>query len=419
MHQLFEHTNEDQRNWIEALFDHATIGIVVTNRKGLIINFNKQAERDFGYSKAEVIHQPLEILLPPAIKSRHEDYREGYYEHPTPRSMGHGRDLYAQRKDGSVFPVEVSLSSYTVNNELFVIAFVINITVRKHQEEIVLRQKEELEQVTKEITQLNVSLEKKIDDRTKMLRETLTALEQSKLELSEALKTEKDLGEMKSKFVSMASHEFKTPLSTILSSSFLLEKYNDLDEPGKRTKHINRIKHAVNDMKMILDDFLSLDKLDEGIVQAKPETFSAEACFEALNDVVHEMSVHCKPGQQILTDFKGDTPVVIDERLLKNISVNLLSNAIKFSPENSPIELLCHTSPDELLLSIKDSGIGISEEDQAHLFERFFRAKNAVNIQGTGLGLNIVLRYIELMNGSIEFKSELEKGSVFTIHIPQ
>ncbi|MCH5717059.1 sensor histidine kinase [Niabella hibiscisoli] len=119
-----------------------------------------------------------------------------------------------------------------------------------------------------------------------MLRETLSALEQSKLELSEALKTEKDLGEMKSKFVSMASHEFKTPLSTILSSSFLLEKYNDLDEPGKRTKHINRIKHAVNDMKMILDDFLSLDKLDEGIVQAKPETFSAEACFEALNDVV-------------------------------------------------------------------------------------------------------------------------------------
>ncbi|MGN7783393.1 ATP-binding protein [Niabella sp. 22666] len=419
MHQLFEHTNEDQRNWIEALFDHATIGIVVTNRNGLIINFNKQAERDFGYPKEEVIHQPLEILLPPAIKSRHENYREGYYEHPTPRSMGHGRDLYAQRKDGSVFPVEVSLSSYTVNNELFVIAFVINITVRKHQEEIVIKQKEELEQITKEIKQLNVSLEKKIDDRTKMLRETLSALEQSKLELSEALKTEKDLGEMKSKFVSMASHEFKTPLSTILSSSFLLEKYNDLDEPGKRTKHINRIKYAVNDMKMILDDFLSLDKLDEGIVQAKPETLSAEACFEALNDVVYEMSVHCKPGQQILTDFKGDTPVTIDERLLKNVLINLLSNAIKFSPENSSIGLMCHIASKELLLSVKDSGIGISEEDQVHLFERFFRAKNAVNIQGTGLGLNIVLRYIELMNGSIEFKSELEKGSVFTIHIPQ
>ncbi len=419
MHQFFEHTNEDQRNWIEALFDHATIGIVVTNRRGLIINFNKQAEKDFGYAKEEIIQKPLEILLPPAIKTRHEGYREDYYEHPTPRSMGHGRDLYAQRKDGSVFPVEVSLSSYTVNTELFVIAFVINITVRKHQEEIVIKQKEELEQVTKEITQLNISLEKKIDDRTKMLRETLSALEQSKIELSEALKTEKDLGEMKSKFVSMASHEFKTPLSTILSSSFLLEKYNDLDEPVKRTKHINRIKHAVNDMKMILDDFLSLDKLDEGIVQAKPETLSAEACFEALNDVVYEMSVHCKTGQQIQTNFKGDQPIVIDERLLKNICINLLSNAIKFSPENSAIILLCHISASEVLLSIKDSGIGISDEDQAHLFERFFRAKNAVNIQGTGLGLNIVLRYIELMNGSIEFKSELEKGSVFTIHIPQ
>lgn len=419
MHQLFEHTNEGQRNWIEALFDHATIGIVVTNRSGLIINFNKQAEKDFGYTKEEVIQRPLEILLPPGIKGRHEEYREGYYEHPTPRSMGHGRDLYAQRKDGNVFPVEVSLSSYTVNSDLFVIAFVINITVRKHQEEIVLKQKEELEQITKEITQLNVSLEKKIDDRTKMLRETLSALEQSKLELSDALKTEKDLGEMKSKFVSMASHEFKTPLATILSSSFLLEKYNDLNEPGKRTKHINRIKHAVNDMKMILDDFLSLDKLDEGIVQAKPEQLSAAACFEALNDVVHEMSVHCKTGQQIQTDFRGNESVVIDERLLKNVCINLLSNAIKFSPENSTIELTCTINPEELALSVEDHGIGISEEDQAHLFERFFRARNAVNIQGTGLGLNIISRYIELMNGSIEFKSELEKGSVFTIHIPQ
>lgn len=419
MHEFFEHTEEDQRNWIEALFDHATIGIVVTNRNGVIINFNKQAEKDFGYTKEEIIHKPLEILLPPGIKAHHENYREGYYKHPTPRSMGHGRDLYAQRKGGDVFPVEVSLSSYTVNTELFVIAFVINITVRKQQEQVVIKQKEELEQVTKEIRQLNISLEKKIDDRTKMLRETLSALEQSKLELSDALKTEKDLGEMKSKFVSMASHEFKTPLSTILSSSFLLEKYNDLNEPGKRTKHINRIKHAVNDMKMILDDFLSLDKLDEGIVQAKPDKLSATACFETLNDVVHEMSVHCKTGQQIRTDFSGDASVVIDERLLKNVCINLLSNAIKFSPEHSAIELLCSISSTELLLAVKDNGIGISEEDQAHLFERFFRAKNAVNIQGTGLGLNIILRYIELMNGSIEFKSELENGSVFTIHIPQ
>jgi len=408
-----------QSNMFEALFSHATIGIVVTNMQGLIINFNKQAEKDFGYTKDEVVDKPMEILLPPSIKQHHENNRDEFYRNPGPRAMGAGRDLYAQRKDGSVFPVEVSLSNYMLDGELFVIAFVINITVRKQHEQIVLEQKKELEKVTREIRQMNVSLEKKIDDRTKMLRETLSALEQSKLELSDALKEEKDLGDMKSKFVSMASHEFKTPLSTILSSSFLLEKYNDRNEPAKRIKHINRIKHAVNDMKMILDDFLSSDKLDEGIVQTKPIYISAEKCFEELSDVVQEMAAHCKDGQIITTNYQGTGVIFVDERLLKNICINLLSNAIKFSPEHGEIKISCIIEPTEVVLSIKDNGIGISEEDQKHLFERFFRAQNAVNIQGTGLGLNIVMRYVQLMNGSVEFESDLDSGSVFTVRIPQ
>lgn len=412
-------TSAGRFNMFEALFDHATIGIVVTDTKGKIINFNKQAEQDFGYTRQEILNQPLEILLPPAVEHKHAAYRASYYKNPAPRTMGSGRDLYAQRKDSSVFPVEISLSSYTADDELFVIAFVINITVRKEHEKIVLKQKDELERVTKEIKQLNVTLEKKIDDRTKMLRETLSALEQSKLELSDALQAEKDLGDMKSKFVSMASHEFKTPLSTILSSAFLLEKYNDQHEPDKRAKHINRIKNAVNDMRLILDDFLSLDKLDEGIVLAQPLGISAEKCFAELNEVIQDMKVHGKNGQSFITHFTGTSDIVLDERILKNICINLLSNAIKFSPENSPIFIHCTITPDELSLSIRDKGIGISEEDQKHLFERFFRAGNAVNIQGTGLGLNIVMRYVALMNGSIEFESELDSGSVFTVHIPQ
>ena len=406
-------------NMFEALFDHATIGIVVTDTKGKIINFNRQAQQDFGYTRQEILQQPLEILLPPSAEGKHSGYRSSYYEKPAPRAMGAGRDLYAQKKDGSVFPVEVSLSSYTSDEELFVIAFVIDITVRKEHEKTVLQQKEELERITREIKQLNITLEKKIDDRTKMLRETLSALEQSKLELSDALQAEKDLGDMKSKFVSMASHEFKTPLSTILSSAFLLEKYNDRPEPEKRARHINRIKNAVNDMRLILDDFLSLDKLDEGIVYAQPAEISANSCFEALDEVIQDMKVHCKKGQTFRTRFTGTQTITLDDRILKNICINLLSNAIKFSPENSTIFVDCAITAEKLILSIRDQGIGISEEDQKHLFERFFRAGNAVNIQGTGLGLNIVTRYVALMNGSIEFESELEKGSVFTVHIPQ
>jgi PAS domain S-box-containing protein len=403
----------------EALFNYATIGIIVTDEKGIINNFNKQAENDFEYTKEEVTGKPIEILIPPSLKTKHEQYRQGYYKSPSPRAMGHGRDLFAQRKDGSVFPVEVSLSNYTINNKLFVIAFVIDITVRKDQESMVIKQKEELERITAQIKQLNTSLEKKVEDRTKMLKETLTALEKSKHELSDALKAEKDLGELKSRFVSMASHEFKTPLSTILSSAYLLDKYNDLEEPAKRSKHITRIKNAVNDMKLILDDFLSLDKLDEGLIKVDVISINAENIFREIEAIISEMQVNSKPGQTIEFTHTGNNDVLIDERLLKNICVNLLSNAIKFSPENSIIKIACIISENDFILSIKDNGIGISEEDKQHLFERFFRAKNAFNIQGTGLGLHIVGKYLELMNGTIEIESGLNKGSVFTIHIPQ
>jgi len=403
----------------EALFNYATIGIIVTDKNGIIINFNKQAEKDFGYKKDEVTNKPIEILIPPSFKTKHEQYRQGYYKHPSPREMGHGRDLFAQKKDGSVFPVEVSLSNYTIDDKLFVIAFVIDITVRKENEAMALKQKEELERVTKEVKQLNAGLEKKVEDRTKMLRETLTALEKSKHELSEALEAEKDLGELKSRFVSMASHEFKTPLSTILSSAYLLEKYNDINEPDKRSKHIARIKNAVNDMKLILDDFLSLDKLDEGLIKANITLVQAKNIFSEIEITINEMQVNSKPGQTIQFNHKGNNDVLIDERLLKNICINLLSNAIKFSPENSAIKVDCTINENDFSLSVRDKGIGISEEDKQHLFERFFRGKNAFNIQGTGLGLHIVAKYLELMNGSIEIESELDKGSVLTIHIPQ
>ncbi|HYJ62447.1 MAG TPA: HAMP domain-containing sensor histidine kinase, partial [Parafilimonas sp.] len=300
----------------------------------------------------------------------------------------------------------------------FVIAFVIDITIRKNSEVIQLEQKNELERVSKEVRQLNTNLEKKIEDRTKMLRETLFALEESKEELSEALKTEKELGELKSRFVSMASHEFKTPLSTILSSAFLLEKYNDINAPEKRIRHIERIKNAVGDMKNILDDFLSLDKLDEGLIKADMKTITAEDCVAEIDMAINEMQLNLKHEQKINFNYEGTNDVVIDKHLLKNICMNLLSNAIKFSPENSVIKVSAYFQENSFSFSVQDSGIGISHEDRQHLFERFFRAKNAFNIQGTGLGLHIVLKYLELMNGRIEIESELDKGSMITIHIP-
>ncbi len=402
----------------EALFNFATIGIVITNNRGNIINFNQYAETQFGYSKEEVLLQNIEILIPQHVRQNHVKLRDNFYKHPEPRRMGEGRDLLAQRKDGTNFPVEVSLSNYVINSETFVIGFVIDITVRKKSEAEVIHQRDELARVTKEITQLNSELEQKVESRTKMLRETLAALENSKEELNEALINEKSLNELKSRFVTTASHEFRTPLSTILSSTYLLEQYNSTSETAKREKHLLQIKDAVGDMKSILEDFLSLGKLEEGLIQAKEETISADDLFAEIQKIVGEMGQQCKPGQQIILEHNCAFSITIDKQLFRNILLNLLSNAIKFSGDDGIIKILCTADKGNMALSIEDSGIGISEEDLTHLSERFFRAKNAINIQGTGLGLHILNKYLELMNGRIEIKSRLNEGSTFTIYIP-
>jgi PAS domain S-box-containing protein len=418
MHKDQTHIQITNERQFEALFNYATLGIIVTDNVGRIIDFNKHAESQFGYSKEEVIGKTVEVLVPPQFHSSHINYRKEFYRHPEPRQMGHGRDLYGLRKDDSEFPVEVSLSYYEIDGKTFVIAFVIDITVRKKNEIVVIEQKQELEKITKQITQLNIQLEQKVQDRTKMLRETLAELEKSKEELSEALETEKELGELKSRFVTMASHEFRTPLSTILSSAFLLEKYNVADAQQKREKHIQRIRNAVSGMKSILEDFLSLGKLEEGSITANIEVLTSSDCFIEIEDTIHEMEQGLKSGQKIIFQHSGDNIVYVDKKLLKNMLLNLISNAIKFSAENSLIQVICNVEQEELIISVKDEGIGISEEDKHHLFERFFRAKNASNIQGTGLGLHIVMKYLELMRGTIEIESKLNEGSCFTIHIP-
>lgn len=411
--------NIDNIHQFEALFNFATIGIVVTNNEGRIINFNKYAETQFGYTKEEILGDAVERLLPASTHARHIKYREQYYHNPEPRIMGHGRDLLAQREDGTTFPVEVSLSHYEINNEVFVIAFVIDITVRKTHEASAMEQTYELERVTSEIKSMNAELEQKVEDRTKMLREALSELERSKEELSLAYENEKDLNELKSNFVTVASHEFRTPLSIILSSAYLLEKYNEQHADPSAEKHIDRIKDAVDGMKNILEDFLSLGKLEEGLVQINMEQVSAATLDDILKDLSQELDGLFKKGQKINLTNLLDRDVWLDRHLIKNILINLISNAIKFTNENGVIKVISSLNDNDFMLSVEDNGIGISEEDQQHLFERFFRAKNAANIQGTGLGLHIVAKYLELMNGTITIKSTLNVCTIFTIYIPQ
>lgn len=245
----------------------------------------------------------------------------------------------------------------------------------------------------------------------------ITSQKQAEVEIYRALHKEKELNEMKSRFVSMASHEFRTPLSTILSSAALISKYTSTEQDPQRQKHIERIKSNVNNLNMILQDFLSLEKLDEGFISSKSEEF--ELCA-FMKEIGEEMEGFLKPGQQIIIECQEDTiQVFLDFHLLKNILINLLSNASKYSDAGKPIYLEISTEMDKLKFSVRDEGMGIPEKDQPLLFSRFFRAGNSGNIQGTGLGLHIVKKYVELMKGDISFESILNQGTTFRLTFDQ
>ena len=398
-----------------SLFENATEGIVLVNQQGKIVLANPSAGRMFDYEPDELVGKSIEILIPERFSSHHHQLRDGFYEKPSNRVMGQGRDLYGKKKDGTDLPVEVSLSHYNKEDQLFVIAFIVDITKRKEIESSMLQQKRELEKITDKIRQLNASLEVKVEERTLILKEALQKLEQSQLELSEALDKERQLNEIKSRFVSMASHEFRTPLSTVLSSASLLSKYKAGEEQEKRDKHIQRIKNSVNHLNDILEDFLSLGKLNEG----KVDKIADQVCLkEVILETMDEMRGILKKDQYFDFQCDSDCNACTDKKLFKNVLINLISNASKFSDEGKKILISSIVEEDNVVVSVADEGIGISEEDQQHLFSSFFRGANATNIQGTGLGLHIVKNYIDLLGGEVGLKSRLNTGTTITFTIP-
>lgn len=640
---------------LEAMFADATLGILVVDVRGEIILCNKLLEDQFGYPREELLGQTVEILLPDGLRHRHLDHRAAYLDHPTPRLMGAGRDLYGRRKDGSIFPIEISLSHVQIEDHRAVIAFISNIRWRKEQEEK-LRHEKELAQLylemagsiilvldkeenitlinregalilgmpEEEIIGLNwfdhfipenkreevravyyqlldhqgvqleyyenqvrsahgdlrlvswhnrllqnaegeaigtissgtditltreaelmlqeskarlkhyaIELEEEVAARTAEVFENETKLKLSnqvaqigyweisldeneglsltwseeffrlfdqpytdeelprdyflqfihpedreivvdqtkeairsgtdqrvefrittshgqpkymsaelrsicdqfgkltkvfgvvqdvtenkeiekRLELN--LRKERELGELKSRFVSMASHEFRTPLSAVQSSVDLIKIYQERGQPEKMDKHIGRIKSSVQNLTNILNDFLNLEKLESGKIIYQPEPLDFRSY---IREVLEEIDLLKKEGQRIDYVHEGESAVTLDKHLLRNILNNLLSNAIKYSSEGSPIEVYSRIADGLITLSVRDYGMGIPAADQEHLMSRFFRATNVTNIQGTGLGLTIVRRYIDMMDGKIWFESEENEGTTFFVNIPQ
>lgn len=236
-------------------------------------------------------------------------------------------------------------------------------------------------------------------------------------DIKKALEKERELNELKSRFISMASHEFRTPLSTVQSSISLLNKYNLPVSEEKPQKQIKRIKTSIKHLNNILDDFLSLSKVEEGKIEINPEFFNLQ---EFVQNIAEEMQQSAKKGQQIQYRHQSkENQVYVDKNLLNHILLNLLSNAIKYSPEGKNIAIETSINDGHIKIAVIDQGIGIPEADKPYMFGRFFRAKNATNIQGTGLGLNIIARYLEIMGGSIDFESSMEEGTTFYIDLSQ
>lgn len=531
----------------QELFNYASVGILITNSAGEIQMANKYIEHQFGYSEAELLGLKVELLIPPRYKERHVKHRERYSSDPHSRPMGLGMELSGLKKDGSEFPVEVSLGHYTIGEKKFALAFINDITQRKETEQAIQQLNLHLEERVKEGSQslaltveqltaqiketerkdielqrvntflnniwnhagaiiivcnenglvqflnpaaeqalgytageivnkhtldifhlpdeltekaetLSKELDRKINPGFDVFK-TLTDLNKGKdqewhyvtkggdtffvslditplkdnsnnissylsiaidisekkeaeAELRTALEKEKELNELKSRFVSMASHEFRTPLSAVLSSAYLLSRYTSAEEQTQRDKHIQRIVSSVSSLTEILNDFLSVGKIEEGDIQAHCTDYDIQ---KQMAEVMHDTQHLLKKSQQIVYSHSGDNMVNSDPSMIRHIVINLLSNAIKFSPDDMQIELKTENNDEQFVLSVKDRGLGIPKDDQAKLFKRFFRSSNVTNIQGTGLGLHIVNKYSELLNGTIECISEEGKGTQFII----
>lgn len=376
------------------MFSTAAEGLVVVDRSGTIRLMNPRMHDLFGYEDEELLGSSIELLLPGAMRERHVEHRTAYMQAPKQRPMGSELKLLGQRKDGSSFPIEVSLNHFVMDGEAYAMALVTDVTLRKRAEA--------------ELQQANAELEERVSHRT-------AALLKAESDLKEALDKERELNALKSRFVATASHEFRTPLSTILSSVDLIARYTEGHE--KVDKHVERIRTKVRELTAMLNEFLSLEKLEQGMVLCKPEAFDVvDLCVELIEELRHL----AKPGQEVRYDHVGEERMLFQDRqMLRNVMSNLLGNAIKYSPPQKKVELRTSLEGGMLTVHVADEGIGIPLEDQPHLFERFFRASNAFTVQGTGLGLNIVRRYLDIMGGSIGFSSKPGAGTSFTATLPQ
>lgn len=399
-----------------TLFNGISEGALIVNKQQEIVELNISAAHMFGYDPEELKGLHINELIPREYHHKHDAHVKSFIKKDESRQMGKGRNIYGLKKCGNIFPVEAGLNPFYIDEDKFVMTLITDISRRVETEN--------------EILALNTSLEKKVQQRTKdlkvtveelselneLLKEEIQRRKQAEARIKTALQKERELNDLKTKFLSLVSHEFKTPLSGILTSSTLAGKYTQADQQDKRDKHLNTIKNKVHYLTSILNDFLSIERLETGKVTYKFDHFSL---LNLINEVVYNANVTLKSGQIIdYPQDMEDVELYQDRNVLELILSNLLNNAIKYSKEDTKIKLEIDVQNQYLYFKIKDQGIGIPEKDQQHIFERYFRAENALLNQGTGIGLNIIKVHLENLGGNISFESQKDIGSTFLVKLP-
>jgi len=408
---------------LKAIFDAAVDGIIIIDNRGLIEEVNNASCKLFGYDENEVIGNNVSMLMPASDAISHNKYIQNYQDTHKAKIIGIGREVKGKKKNGDEFPFWLAVIEVKLKDRIIYTGFIHDLTsikdaelkLKASNEELekkVVERTYELENVVNQLLFMNKQFSEEITN--KMLIQQQLKEREAALELS--LIKERELGELKSRFVSMASHEFRTPLSTILSSVSLIGRYAESEQQAHREKHINKIKSSVTHLTVLLNDFLSLNKLEEGKVPVNYENFDPE---ELCQEVVEEMRTILKSDQTLFLNKETKIEIVkTDKKIIKNTLINLISNAIKYSDEKGIIECTIKSTVDILEIHVRDEGMGIPEDEQKHLFDRFFRASNVTNIEGTGLGLNIVKKYLEMVDGKIVYESKLYEGSTFKVTIP-
>lgn len=373
----------------KVCFDSMQMGILVCDANQNIVLCNTPLEEIFGYTNKEILEINASVFFEDSnIFSQFISLPEGDDHHQP-------IEIYGVKKDGSKVFLEVTFGNVWYQNTLYYKAIISDISERKEKEQ--------------QITGQNSILKKEIDDRSKELHDVIEQLKVSLLK-------EKEINHLKTKFITMASHEFKTPLSALLTSTELIIKYSDLNLYKNRDEHVAKVKSVIDHLNKMLDGFLTLENIEAGNITPN---FSNFDCNSLINEIKNHAQSFLKNKQSLQINNNISETICQDAHILNIIITNLLYNAIKYSEEDGQIVISCNQNKSNLYFSIEDQGIGIPKNEQNLIFKRFFRAKNAMYYPGTGIGLNIVKGYVNSLNGSISFESEEHKGTIFKVQLPK